>query len=253
MHSTIQKAGVISLIILAALSAIGAIRSKHLELQEEGVQAVKIYCKLDLYELSTGRRLKVNDSLLKLTGPGFTGFQYFVQADHELADRNGKTIRALPGTIEHRFFFFHAHTQTGLFYDSTGDPEPKRLRVDSMLRARFYVEGNMFYNPGNRLVGSGSLSNGGLYEKYIPATKPDETYPDSILLSYDPSLNDLNFSFNTFLDSSHQAKMNKALFVFNPTAKMPRREFGFRFNRPNSKDQIDILMVKERFLKEEKP
>lgn len=251
MNPTQRKAGMISLIILAAFGAIGAIRSNRPQQRPPEDEAVLIRFRLDLYDNATGRRMKINDSLVRFTAEGITGYQYFVPGEHVLADGNGKTTRSLGETMTYRYFFYRDQRVKGLFYDSFRVEQPQRLTVDSMLRSKFSVAGSMFYNKTNRLIASVHLPNGGLFEKYVPAAKPDATYPDSIYLWYDPGMNDLRYSFNTTLDSQHHAKMHRALFIFKPAGKLPRREFEFRFERAARAAQDTLKLMKERFLKEE--
>ncbi len=250
MSPTKRKAGMICMIILAAFGFVSAIGKKSVIRSNSNDQIVKLYYRLDVYDASTGRSMKINDSLMKLTAGDLTGYQYYVPGEKVSVDENGKRQRLLGETVGSRFFFFREKGLTGNFYDPASGNKARKLPVDSMLRTKFSVQGSMFYQETNRLVSATTLPEGRIFEKYVPATRPDETYPDSICLWYDRSLNDLQYSFNTKLDSMRHAKMNKALFIFNRTKNIPRREFEFRFERAAVDQQKEIQLIKERFVKE---
>ena len=250
MSPTKRKAGMICMIVLAAFGFVSAIGKKPAMRLSSNDQFVKLYYRLELFDASSGRLMKVNDSLLKLIGDGITGYQYYIPGERVSADANGRSQRLLGETLGYRFFFYHEKDGAGNFYDSVSVKKAQKLPVDSMLRTKFSVQGSMFYQETNQLVTSVKQPDGRLFEKYIPASRPDESYPDSICLWYDPALNDLKYSFNPTLDSLRDVKMYKALFIFNRTKNIPRREFEFRFERAAVSQQKEIQFIKERFVKE---
>lgn len=250
MSPTKRKAGMICMIVLAAFGFVSAIGKKTAIRYSSKDQVVKLFYRLDIYDPSTGRFMKVNDSLIKLTEDDITGYQYYIPGEKVNPGDKRKSTQFLGETLGYRFFFYHEKDGTGNFYDSVSVKKAQKLPVDSMLRTKFSVQGSMFYQETNQLVTSVKQPDGRLFEKYIPASRPDESYPDSICLWYDPALNDLKYSFNPRLDSLRDAKMYKALFIFNRTKNIPRREFEFRFDRAAVSQQKEIQFIKERFVKE---
>lgn len=152
----------------------------------------------------------------------------------------------------YNYFVYKRGNDNGIWYRSIEQLDSnKTLTVDSILK-RIGIPTNVqaiIYSPNDSLLESQSFDNGNLLiEKYIPKTKPDDSYNDTTLLYYSKTMKPIQFSMSPFLDSMKSKKLYKLRLAYNEafskiySITMPKRDIIYEIREVNV-DSIDNLKL----------
>lgn len=152
----------------------------------------------------------------------------------------------------YNYFVSKKGNNNGIWYRSIEQLDSNKiLAVDSIIK-RIGIPTNLqaiIYSPNDSLLESQSLDNGNiLIEKYIPKTKPDDSYNDTTLLYYSKTMKQIQFSLSPFLDSLKNKKLYKLRLAFNEafsetySITMPKRDIIYEIREVNV-DNIDNLKI----------
>lgn len=152
------------------------------------------------------------------------------------------------------YFIYQDKGTYGYRYDSASDLSPKRASVDSFLRKYAFSEYPFDNLASDSLVGTTRPEGEEMrIEIYVPKTKLDFTYPDTSFFIYNARLNGIPFSFSRRLDSTHNMKLTKIRYAYNPAKvpgynfELPKREFVFELKKVAIADQKKITDLFDRF------
>lgn len=124
-----------------------------------------------------------------------------------------------------------------------------KINGDSMFRKRIPIVPNIIDPKVDSLVNVWE-ANGIQEEVYIVKNKPDDSYPDSVILHFSKHLNHVPFTFSSVLDKSRGMKLYRFRFVTNATfsstinKRIPQRELVCEIqliNPPTDKFLNDLL------------
>lgn len=152
----------------------------------------------------------------------------------------------------YNYFVYKNGNSNGIWYKSIEQLDSNKiLTVDSIIK-RVGTPTNLqaiIYSPNDSLLESQSLDNGNiLIEKYIPKTKPDDSYNDTTLLYYSKIMKPIPFSLSSFLDSLKNKKLYKLRLAYNEafsetySITMPKRDIIYEIREVNV-DNIDTLKI----------
>lgn len=118
-----------------------------------------------------------------------------------------------------------------------------KIKGDSMYRNRIPPLPNIIDPRVDSLVEVREV-NGLRDEIYVARNKPDDSYPDSVIISFSKFLNHVPFSFSSTLDSSRRMKLYRIRFITNSMVDrvskktIPWRELSFEIKIMNSPADI---------------
>jgi hypothetical protein len=162
----------------------------------------------------------------------------------------------------YNYFVYRQGSSIGIWYRSMEQLDSaKQLSIDSILK-RVGPPTNLqsiIYSPNDSLVERTTLDNGNtVIEKYIPKTKPDESYNDTTLLYYSKALKSIKFSLSPFFDSLTNTKLYKLRLAFNESYSpkysitMPQRDIVYEIVKVDLANPIKLKSLFERFKQDEK-
>ncbi|WP_410220187.1 hypothetical protein [Pedobacter sp.] len=129
-----------------------------------------------------------------------------------------------------------------------------KFNVDSFLY-EYEFENARIYNSKEDLLISRRKKPGErrFTERYLPTSKKDYTYPDSMFFTFDDELKNIPISFSKELDSLRQSKIVKWVSVYNPTLDskknlIPARKFMVEINKIEDFDRKEILGYFNKFI-----
>ncbi|EHQ30354.1 hypothetical protein [Mucilaginibacter paludis] len=143
------------------------------------------------------------------------------------------------------FFIYNNVNPIGLMYDSLTVVKPRKMPVDSFLKAQMFKD-NPFFAANNETLSSTSTENGVLVKKYSTINQYENTVADSCYYYFDKNLSDVKYSFSTYLDSLEHSKVFKMKFIFlkktYKNKEFPARVLVFQIKRNDSvkKEVIDF-------------
>lgn len=162
----------------------------------------------------------------------------------------------------YNYFVYRQGNRKGLWYKSLEQLDStKQLFTDSISK-RVGTPTNLqsiIYSPNDTLIERTTFDKGNIViEKYIPKTKPDESYNDTTLLYYSKTLKPIKFSLSPFLDSLSNAKLYKLRLAFNETYSqkysitMPQRDIVYEIVKLELTNLVKLKPLIQRFKHDEK-
>lgn len=197
------------------------------KVQTDRITAINYILKLPLLQGDTTSIYYYQDFIIYQLPYTFDSSKiiYHVKAD---------TISEEHFLIEKRYnyFIYRQGGIKGIWYRSSEQPDSnKLLPVDSILKIKSPPSNlqSLIYSTNDTLIETVSM-NDVIIEKYIPKTKPDESYSDTTILYYSSSMKSIKFSLSPFIDSLKNAKLYRLRLVFNEaysqkySITMPQRD-----------------------------
>ncbi len=92
-------------------------------------------------------------------------------------------------------------------------------------------------------------------EKYIPKSRPDDSYPDTMIFRYNKSYQDIPFSFSLEIETGKKSKVVEILGIYNPIknskykAQQQSRKMLFQIERISVENQQEKMFYFEKFRK----
>lgn len=152
--------------------------------------------------------------------------------------------------------------KNGIWYRSIEQLDSNKiLEVDSIVKrvATPLNIQSIIYSPNNTLLERRNLEKGNIViDKYMPKTKPDETYNDTTLFYYSKAMKPIRFSLSPFLDSLTNAKLYKIQLIYNEaysekySITMPQRDLIYEIKKVNVEDWSKLKILIEHFRQDEK-
>lgn len=183
-----------------------------------------------------------------------TKHTYHVKSD-SISDENILT------ETRYNYFVYRSGSRYGIWYRSAESDSNKRLSVDSALSTKGTPINlqSIIYSPNDSLIEKLNMNNGTIFiEKYIPKTKPDESYNDTTLLYYSKEMKPIKFSLSPYLDSLRDAKLFKVQLTSNETYSqkysitMPKRDLVYAIETLTTIDKNKLKTLLQRFQRDEK-
>ena len=113
----------------------------------------------------------------------------------------------------YNYFVYKQGSHNGIWYRSVEQLDSNKIiPVDSILKRKSAPINlqSLIFSPNDTLIEKVTFDKGREFiEKYIPKTKPDESYNDTTLLYYSKAMNTIQFSLSPILDSLNNAKLYK--------------------------------------------
>jgi hypothetical protein len=137
----------------------------------------------------------------------------------------------------------------------------KIIPVDSILKRKVAPINlqSIIYSPNDTLIEKVILGKGGDYiDKYVPKTKPDESYNDTTLLYYSKAMKKIQFSLSPFLDSLNDSKLYKLRLAYNESYSqkysitMPQRDIIYEIQQIKLANAEKLKPLFRRFREDEK-
>jgi hypothetical protein len=180
---------------------------------------------------------------------------YHVKAD-TISDKHILT------ETRYNYFVYRQGSRNGMWYKSLEQLDStKQLFTDSILK-RVGTPANLlsiFNSSNTSLIDRTTLDKGNIViDKYIPKTKPDESYNDTTLLYYSKILKPIKFSLSPFLDSLNNSKLYKLRLAYNETYSqkysitMPQRDIVYEIVKLELTNLVKLKSLIERFKQNEK-
>lgn len=100
-----------------------------------------------------------------------------------------------------------------------------------------------------------SISKNEFIEKYIPKSRPDDSYPDTMVFRYNKSYNDIPFSFSPEIEEGKKSKVTEIWGIYNPVknskykAERDVRKMLFQIERISVENQQEKMLYFEKFRK----
>jgi hypothetical protein len=155
------------------------------------------------------------------------------------------------------YFVYRDGERFGCYYDSTRNLRTQKREVDTVLKYKTFGSKDLYEDSNSILVDAKrNVENYPLVEKYVLKTKPDFSYPDTMLFFYTNSLKDIKFSLSNTLEKLKKRRVTKVRFLYNSQyytefpIKFPQREFRFELAEEPLNDVSEIALIFERYRKD---
>ena len=117
-----------------------------------------------------------------------------------------------------------------------------------------------FYSKENDIIFSKQESSNKkeVIEKYISKSKPDYSYPDTLVFFYNKTYKDVPFSFSPVLEGKNNSRLVEVKAVYNPLvnsknrALQKGREMIFQIEKIPIENQQEKMLYFEKFKKDSK-
>lgn len=131
----------------------------------------------------------------------------------------GDSLKIKNTIWRHLFFKIGADT-CGLLFDNDGSSISGFYKVDSILKANFFKNDELYMNHNDSLFFE--KKKGSHYIKgFITKVKYDNTYPDTSYLYYSKKLVDIPYTSFSQIDNLKNYKLQKIEFVYNSLQEHP--------------------------------
>ncbi len=245
MFKISKKTGILSIPVLLILLAFIAKTNNE-------INPVRFIYSLDSFFGEERRFITVTDSVDIYS---YKTYKIYVSSwTHDSLKLEKDTMRTVSSKKMRAFFIAKANEKKGYWFDDLSVKNPSMKDVDSLLTKRFaktfpyYIDGvQQLLNKTNR--------DGIDIETYLCKEKKDRSYFDTLTYHFDKRLKHAPHSISPFLDSTHNSKLTKVSFVYNPQPAdkqgpaTPRR--GYRFELKSIKEDEEekkVIALVERFI-----
>lgn len=193
------------------------------------------------------------DTIIKMNGSG----NLFFYNDITLYEKEGIFIHA-DDTQEkvYTYWMYRQNQKKGVRYKrSYRDTIGSTFDVDSFLVKNAFKNFPFYSKENDSLVFKGTDNKRMLVEKYIPKTKPDDSYPDTVVFKFSKGFEDIPFSLSSELDERTKGKLVEVTNTYNAVpnskskAQSKSRSMLFRLERISTEQQEDKMKYFERFEK----
>lgn len=207
--------------------------------EEPYINAIKLIYNLPLTTLENQEIVLRNhsDSLFLFYSDSSIVYKFpKVQVDRH----NGEIISQ---KTSYNYLVYNKNDIYGQYFTSPQANDGSKVKVDSLLNRKWRLK--VSFLDGYELIKStkNSYPNNELVEKYI-CDKKGMQHPDTVILYYTNTLDDVEFSLSDSLDRLKGQKLFKIKCIFNPQIykdhpfNFPRREVSFSMERFGVTDKV---------------
>lgn len=153
-----------------------------------------------------------------------------------------------PVTTRYKYLSFNKGDSIGFLYGYDVTHPPTKVKIDSIWANRITIPHEVITKKVDSLIAV-KESKGLRIEYYIAQSKPDASYPDSVIINFSDSLNGIPFSFSEELDKTRKMKLYKIQYIYKAyfdatqNGNMPRREYKFEIGLAPS-DEFATKLLK---------
>jgi len=226
--------------------------NKKINKDSNEIKGINLFTKLDFVKSDNGKTFTVNDSVSIFYYKDLVLYRIPVPFDSMKAISKTKdtvTNQYVSTKINHKYFLFRQGNKIGLQYDSLNF-SPHQFEVDSFLKFNSFSNAKFYDKTNDSLYKEFFDNNSVLTRIYVPKVKYDPSYNDTTKMFFSKSLNDIDFSFSSDLDSQLKMKLFRVEAIFNPIPKglysfaVPKRTFLFEMK---ANKESDLQMEKKYF------
>ncbi len=128
--------------------------------------------------------------------------------------------------------------------------------VDSFLVKDAFKNFPFYSKEADSLVSKiANRNNREVIERYVPKSRPDDSYPDSMIVRYNSDYQDIPFYFSSELEDGKKSRITEILGIYNPIpnstykAQLRGRKMSFQIERIPVENSEEKMCYFERFKK----
>jgi hypothetical protein len=211
----------------------------------ENIKGVQLSWKMAIFD-------KEVDSIFNLNGASRLYFyknMMLYQKEGTFTHADGKEDKI------YTYWMYKQSQKQGVRYNpSLNDIQGTTFNVDSFLVKDAFKNFPFFSKDNDSLVANATIKNSREHiEKYIPKTKPDDSYPDTMIFRFNKGYNDISYSFSHEMDGEKGKRLVEVTGVYNPIvsskskAQSQGRKISFLMERISVENQKEKLIYFKRF------